>query len=187
MKIKENAVEFKIDYLTLEVYPYDSRYNSLKFGVFQNDTEDITKFFCNNKIDGNIITDEDLGSVIYRCKEFTSIFMNNCKFVDEVSKQDIDIIICKELGTNHKISYVDTDTDGFAKYGYIEYVLHQDKVERNPFDLKMPRFKFPKLDLSEEVLKSNFVGMPPLNAFMHGYCTSVPRNNSENTEDNKES
>lgn len=122
MKIKGNAAEFKIDYLTLEVYPCDSKYNSMKFSVFQNDTEDITRLFCNNNIDGNIITDGELDDIIHKCKEFSIIFMNNCRIGDGVSKQDIDNIIHKEIGTNHKISDVYSSTDEYIKYSYIECV-----------------------------------------------------------------
>ena len=131
MKIKANAVEFKIDYLTLELYPCNSKCN-LRFSVFQNDT-DITKLFCNNinNTDGNIITDEELGHIINKCKEFTTIFMNNCRIGVGVSKQDIDNIMCKEIGTNHRISCVNTSADGFIKYEYIEYVLHEGKMKTN--------------------------------------------------------
>lgn len=159
MKIKENnAVEFKIDYLTLELYPCNSKHN-LRFGVFQNDT-DITKLFCNNidNIDGNIITDGELDDIIHKCKEFSIIFMNNCRIGDGVSKQDIDNIICKELGTNHKISYVNTSADGYIKYGYIECVLHEGKIKNESFEPipEMPKCNFEEMHPKDFKLNPEF-------------------------------
>ena len=195
MKIKENVVEFKIDYLTLEIYPCDSKYNSMKFGVFQNDTEDITRLFCNNNnIDGNIITDVELDDIIHKCKEFSIIFMNNCRIGDGVSKQNIDNIIYKELGTNHKISYVNTSADGYIKYGYIECVLHEGKV-KNEFFESMPDIH--KCNF-EEMYPKNFklnpeVNIPPLapmpfvspEEFFQSSFGSV-KNDSENSKNSSD-
>ena len=159
MNIKEDTVEFKIDYLTLEVYPFNSKYNSMKFGVFQNDTEDITRLFCNNNIDGNVITDGELDDIIHKCKEFSIIFMNNCRIGDGVSKQDIDNIIHKEIGTNHKISYVNTSADGYIKYGYIECVLHEGKIQNESF---IPMPDMPQCNF-EEMYPKNFKLNPEFN------------------------
>lgn len=184
MKIIKNTVEFKIDYLTLKFYPYNEKRNLIEFGVFRDYTEDITKFFCEPGIDTNIITDVELGDIILKCKEFTSVFMYNCIFADGISRQDIDAIICKELPTNNKVSSVTTSGDGFVNYAYIECILKEGKIVTNhPFESTIDNVN-KSIKLYTEA-QNDFFAMHGMisestsNPFFHAFAINSANNNSE--------